>query len=291
MKKTLISALCLTTVSAFAQSAQTIPGVPGSVTSSSTSLSDTRKALKDAGLNLVVDTIATMNRDSKDNDWRGVGLTFDIPLSYKLTAKDSFRLLSEFTVSKTYETGGRTSKAASKQMELVEGRYKRDKILVQADHGIDGSAEIRGLVLTNANTRQKAYTHGFGSVRLNAGRTWGKFSLNATLRQDVSDRRLPSDDVETAPRYQTRYYLSAAYSLTDTVAVGLDTFYNRTIRANNRGTQSYYAAPSVSYTINPDFTVVGFAEFTPFAINDNRILASRITKEATYNLELVATVF
>jgi len=287
MKKILTGLVCLTSLTAFAQN---IPGNPGAVNTSSTAVTDARTTLKNAGLNLVVDSVLTMEKDSNDNEFRGGTLTVDMPLSYKLTDKDSFRILPEFSLSRVHQTGEASTSAT--KLSLVEGRYKRGGILVQDKHGINGSAEIRGIYVTDVSDRNSSYSRGLGSVRLNAGRTWGKFSLDATLRQDVWERRKPSGHEDKAVKYLSRLYLAPAYSITDSWAVSVLAFYNRTTTLNDRVSTKYYVAPSVAYTINSDVSVAAFAEFVPFKNNDGRHgLASRVTKDATYNLELTATVF
>lgn len=182
---------------------------------STTSLKSAWSSLKESPLSLTYALVGESARDD-NSEVKGANLYHDFLISYKITDKDDLRLTPE--LGQQYRSDGfvkdQYKRGVTSSYEGAELRYRRKKLLTQADHLVDVEFQQRYFYFNDKTT-----SYGLASTRFYIDRSFSeRFSLKSVVRYDTD--HLTSSNI---PERQGRLRVQTAptWSFDDQLSGGL----------------------------------------------------------------------
>ncbi|MCY4643542.1 MAG: hypothetical protein OXB88_02900 [Bacteriovoracales bacterium] len=245
-------------------------------------------SLKESPLDLTYGAMGITSRDRSNSKIDGMYLYHDFYLSYKLTDRDTLRMMPEIITP--YGDSARMD-GNSTGYSGTEFYYKRSALMNQDAHGVDLMFQQRYFM-----NKDDTKTRGTASTRFYINRKMSNsFSLDGIVRYDMfnnSSDWTPGDDkTKNRKERRLRLYVSPTWTLSDKLSTALSFVYSNAQNEDKTQGEDLQLVPQVSYKLGDQS--LGMAAYVPATKGgDGKSgLVEDIADQITYELSYTLSVF
>jgi hypothetical protein len=284
MKKIAISAALLAMVGA------------ANAQSTGSSFSNVRSYLKKSPVSLAFENVTETNKAGASN--KGYVNWLYPQLSYKMTANDSLRFMTEIETLANDEL--KDGQEVTTNTNFLELRYKRASILTEDQNGISLAVELRARYNPNADVRRGSNQAGTIQPRIVAAKSLSEdFGVTGIFRFDnylSNDNQAEVNGLATGleedyKAQRARLYVIPEYSVTKKAAVGITTLYQNSWFDSGKADEGFIFEPYVSYKLGNSVSATLYGGNYLMKSRDGDTFASNYVDHAWIGTNIAISAF